>query len=72
MLYGLACDSNNRYEPIFEPVQKLEKYMIIDVSSQVLSEVADVTASAARIGVQVGWMNKDLGKIRAIRNIWTL
>lgn len=37
--------------------------MIIDVPSQALTEVADVTASAARMGLQVGWMDTILGRI---------
>lgn len=34
----------------FESIQKLEKYMIPNIPSEVLSEVADVTASAAMMG----------------------
>lgn len=48
---------------LFESVQKLEKHMIVDVPPQVLTEVADVTASATTIGVQVGWKDKIIGKI---------
>lgn len=48
---------------LFESVQKLEKYMIIDVSPQVLAEVTDVTASATKMGVRVDWLYDILGKI---------
>lgn len=38
---------------LFEPVQQLEKYMIIDVPSEILEEVAEIAALAGRTGVKV-------------------
>lgn len=37
--------------------------MILDVPAQTLIEVVDVIASVARMVVQVGWVDKMLGKI---------
>lgn len=48
---------------LFESVQQLEKYSMIDVPSQVLKEVTDVTASTARMDRKVDWMDETLGKI---------
>lgn len=62
MLCGLAYASNDHYG-LFESVQKLEKHMIIDVPPQVFEEVTDVTASAAKMGMEVGWMDEAFGKI---------
>lgn len=46
---------------LFYSIQKLEKYMIINVSPEVLAEVADVAASVAKIGVKVDWLDDALG-----------
>lgn len=39
--------------------------MIIEIPSQVFSKVTNVTASAAKMGLQVGWMDKILGKTKS-------
>lgn len=52
---------------LFESVRKLEKFMIMDVTTDILEEVAEVTASAARNGVRVDWMDKTLGRIATKR-----
>lgn len=38
---------------LFEYVQRLEKYMIADVLTKILEEVAKITASAVKMGVTV-------------------
>lgn len=38
---------------LFESVQRLEKFMITHMPSEVLEEVAEVTISTARMGVKV-------------------
>lgn len=48
---------------LFEFVQRLEKYVIIEVPPQVLEEVADVTASTVRMGVKVDLTDETLSKI---------
>lgn len=52
---------------LFESVRRLEKFMIIDVPIDILEEVAEVTASAARMGVRVDWMDEILGKVATKR-----
>lgn len=52
---------------LFESVRKLEKFMIMDVTTDILEEVAEVTASATRNGVRVDWMDKTLGRIATKR-----
>lgn len=42
--------------------------MIIDVPPQVLAKVVDVTASAAKMGVQVNWLDETLGRISNKKN----
>lgn len=37
--------------------------MILNIPLEVLSEVADIWASAVRMGIQVGWLDKILGQI---------
>lgn len=56
---------------LFESVRKLEKFMIMDVTTDILEEVAEVTASATQNGVRVDWMDKTLGRIATKRNIWS-
>lgn len=48
---------------LYDASRKLERYMIMDVPNDVLEEVADITASAARIGVKVDWMDEVLGHV---------
>lgn len=48
---------------LFESVCSHEKYMIVDVPTDILKEVAEVTVSAARMGVKVEWMDETLGRI---------
>lgn len=43
---------------LFKPVQKLKKYMITDVPTDILEEVAEVIASVVRNGVRVDWMDE--------------
>lgn len=52
---------------LFEVVRHLEKFMIMDIPVEVLEEVAEVTASVARNGVRVDWMDKVLGRITTKR-----
>lgn len=52
---------------LFEVVRRLEKFMIMDIPVEVLEEVAEVTASVARNGVRVDWMDKALGRITTKR-----
>lgn len=41
--------------------------MILEVPSQVVSEVVHVTASTVKMGMQVGWMDKTWRKIASKR-----
>lgn len=49
-------------EELFHIVQKLEKFYQLRNPKQVVYEVADVIAIAAKIGIQVEWIDKVLGK----------
>lgn len=48
---------------LFESVRKLEKHMIMDVSTIILEEVAEVAALAAQNGVGVDWLDEALGRV---------
>lgn len=48
---------------LFKSVQRLEEFTILEVPSQVLPEVPDVTTRTTKMGMQVNWMDKVLGKI---------
>lgn len=55
-------------EELYDSVQKLEKFTIVEVTTQAVFEVADVVAVAARMGVKVEWIDKTLGEIALRRN----
>lgn len=54
----LAGASFSHHLRPFKPVQKLKKYMITDVPTDILEEVAEVIASVVRNGVRVDWMDE--------------
>lgn len=58
-------------EELYNSVQKLEKFTVLEVSAQVVSEVASTVAIAA-MGVKVGWINKIFGDIAAKREHFNL
>lgn len=48
---------------LFSSTQKLEEFKILEVSSNVLSGVANIAVAAAKMGVKVDWMDKVLDEI---------
>lgn len=55
---------------LFESVQKFEKYVILDIPSQTLAEVPDVSASITGMGV-LSWLDRqNLRKIARKKNKW--
>lgn len=50
-------------EGLFNSPKKLEKFTILEVPSQILSEVAYVTVAVAKMGVKVDLMDKVLDEI---------
>lgn len=50
---------------IFEGVQELESFHILDVSDQVISGVACLVAAADKAGVRIGCLDKVIGEIYA-------
>lgn len=48
---------------LYGSVRKLEKYTTMDVTNELLEEVADVATSAARMGIPVDWLDEVLGQI---------
>lgn len=48
---------------LFKSFQILEEFIIVKVPSLVLSKVADVTATAVKMGAKVDWMDKILSEI---------
>lgn len=50
-------------EELYHSVQKIEKFYYL--RADVVSEVADVVAIAARMGVRVEWIGKTLDEIAA-------
>lgn len=63
MFSRLASSARDYHQGTFWICPKIRGVDDIGIPSQVLSDVADVTAWAARMGVQVGWMEKILDKI---------
>lgn len=59
-------------EELYCFVQKLERFTVLKVPAQVISEVADIVAIAARMGVKVGWISKILGEIIVKREHYNL
>lgn len=59
-------------EELYCFVQKLERFTVLKVPAQVISEVADIVAIAARMGVKVGWISKILGEIIVKREYYNL
>lgn len=47
---------------LFELVSKIRQGLVLDVPPQIPAEVANVTASVVRMGMQVGWMDKSWEK----------
>lgn len=54
-------------EGLFNSVHSLEKFTILEVLSQTASEVADIVAIAASMGVEVERIGRILGEIVAKR-----
>lgn len=59
-------------EELYCFVQKLQRFTVLKVPAQVISEVADIVAIAARMGVKVGWISKILGEIIVKREHYNL
>lgn len=56
-------------EELFNSIQKLEKFTVLEVPSQVVFEVADIVAIIAKMGVKVEWIYKILGDIAAKKKL---
>lgn len=56
-----------RWRLLYNSVKKLEKFNILEFSTQVVSEVANIVAIVARMGVKVDWIDIILGEIGAKR-----
>lgn len=52
---------------LFESIRKLERYMIMDVPTDILEEVTEVTALVVRNGMRVDWMDETFDRIAAKR-----
>lgn len=50
-------------EGLCNSVKKLEQSTVVEIPAQVLPEVADVTAAAAKMRVKIDSMDKVLGEI---------
>lgn len=48
---------------LYDFVCRLKKYMTMDVLREIIEEVADITASATKMGVIVDWMDEVFGQI---------
>lgn len=59
-------------EEFFYTMQKLENFNILEVPTQVASEVADVAAATANMGIKVEWIGKVLGVIGTKKNHYAL
>lgn len=51
---------------------KLERFTILEVPSQTVTEVAYIVATAARMGVKVEWIDKTLDEIAVKREHYNL
>lgn len=50
---------------LFDYTQKLERFTILEVPPQTISEIEDVVAAAAKMSVNIEWVEKILGEIAA-------
>lgn len=54
---------------IFEAVQELESFAILDVPDEVISRVARVVSVAEKSGLRVDWLNRVIGEISSRRDL---
>lgn len=62
-LYDLGLMKKIILEEFFHKVQKLESFKILEVPTQVVSEVAGLVAAAVKMGIKVEWIDRVIGEI---------
>lgn len=53
---------------IFEAVQELESFAILDVPDEVISRVARVVSTVEKSGVRVDWLDRVIGEVSSKRD----
>lgn len=53
---------------IFESVQELESFAVLDVPDEVISRVARVVSAAKKSGVRVDWLDRVIGEVSSRRD----
>lgn len=59
-------------EGLFNSVQKLERFTILEVPSQIVSDIVDIVAAATRMGTQVKWIDSIIDAIVRKREHYNL